>query len=151
MSPTRNQVFTALFALTASLEIDAGGTLFALRSRKFKAWSAVPADQQPALFQTEHTEQSTQRTGMDAARRFHASWTVYLRSDDSDPLDLGTVKLNDCLDAIENAFAGATDLQGKQTLGGLVYHAYIDGQIIKIPGDEDGQGMLVVPITLLVP
>jgi hypothetical protein len=129
MSPTRNQVFTALFALTASLEIDAGGT----------------------LFQTEHTEQSTQRTGMDAARRFHASWTVYLRSDDSDPLDLGTVKLNDCLDAIENAFAGATDLQGKQTLGGLVYHAYIDGQIIKIPGDEDGQGMLVVPITLLVP
>jgi hypothetical protein len=64
---TRNQVYAALFALTAGLTV-AGGGPFVTRSRKFKHFSKVAADQQPAFFQTEHTERPAERTNMPAKR-----------------------------------------------------------------------------------
>jgi hypothetical protein len=39
----------------------------------------------------------------------------------------------------------------RQTLGDRVYRAYIDGAIHKDNGDLDGQAMLIVPITIVIP
>jgi hypothetical protein len=38
---------------------------------------------------------------------------------------------------------------GRQTLGGLVSHCYIDGKIMKDPGDIDGDGVAVIPVKIL--
>lgn len=145
--PTRNQIFAALFGLTANLTLGSAGS-FVTRSRKFKHFSKVPTDQQPAHFQTEFLDKAQQKTGMAAIRRWHASWTVYFSSNPGDDNDVPTIAMNDIVDALEACVA---DPFNKQTLGGLVEHCFIDGEIIKIAGDDDGQGMIVVPITILVP
>jgi len=40
---------------------------------------------------------------------------------------------------------------GRQTLGGLVSNCYIDGKIMKDPGDLDGDGIAVIPVKILAP
>lgn len=145
---TRNQAFAALFALTANMVIDGGSGHFVTRSRKFKHFAKVPSDSQPAFFQTEHSESEHKTTSMPAIRRWHGSWVVYLSSDPENDADVPTSRVNDILDAFE---AVLSDPFQKQTLGGLVEHVYIDGTIMKVPGDDDGQGMIVVPLTILVP
>jgi hypothetical protein len=38
---------------------------------------------------------------------------------------------------------------GRQTLDGLVFHCFIDGKILKGPGDIDGDGIAVMPMKIL--
>jgi hypothetical protein len=38
---------------------------------------------------------------------------------------------------------------GRQTLGGLVSHCWIDGKIMKDSGDIDGDGIAVIPVKIL--
>ena len=116
--PTRNQIFAALFNLTANLNLGSAGA-FQSRSRKFKHWTKVPTDQQPALFQVELLDRSTAKTKMPAIRRFHVSWTIYFSSDPGDDADVPTIKMNDIIDALEACLA---DPFNQQTLGGLVEH-----------------------------
>ena len=40
---------------------------------------------------------------------------------------------------------------GYQTLGGLVYAAWVNGVIRKFEGDIDGQTIIAVPISILIP
>lgn len=145
---TRNQIFGALFNLTNGLVIDTVAGQFVTRSRKFKHFSKVSADQQPAMFQTEVLDHGTAKTGLPGIRKFRVSWTVYFTSDPGDDGDIPTIAMNDIVDALEGVLIEPFN---KQTLGGLVEHTFIDGEIIKISGDDDGQGMIVVPITILVP
>lgn len=148
---SRSAVYLALFALTASMSKDVGGLLVS-RSRKFKHFAAVPKTEQPAFFQTEPHEEQTQKTRMDTIRKWHANWVFYFSSDESDPASIPADTANTIIDQVEAIFAAAShpgDLN--VTLGGLAHHIFIDGSIIKIPGDDDGQGMLIIPITLLVP
>jgi len=37
----------------------------------------------------------------------------------------------------------------RQTLGGMVSHCRIDGQVMKDPGDLDGDALLWVPLKIL--
>lgn len=148
--PTRNAVFAALFALTANLQLDPETPALVKRSRKFRHFSKVATDQQPALFQTEHTETATERTNQPAVRKWQANWTLMTWADPDDESQLGTVWLNDYLDAFDKALKPPPG-QPKQTLGGLVHHAFAEGTILKVPGDDDGQGLLTYPIILLVP
>ncbi len=155
MTATRNTVFATLFALTANMEVGhtipvPAFTPFKSRSRKFRHFSKVDPKQQPAFFQTEHSEQAAELTNMPPFRKWTAWWTVFISSNQDDLNIAATVYLNDYLDAFDARLRPAPG-QSKQTLGGLVHHAFIDGSILKVPGDDDGQGMLAVPITILVP
>lgn len=150
MTTTRNQAFAALFALTDGLALPGDTPALVSRSRKFKHFDKVPTDQQPALFQTEHSETQTEATNMRPRRKWMAHWTLYVSSDPGDPDEQAAAWLNDYLDAFDAAIAPPKG-QPTQTLGGLVHHAFIDGAIIKVPGDDDGQGMLAVPLAILVP
>lgn len=63
----------------------------------------------------------------------------------------GSSVLNPMLDAIEAALA-PTGPSGYQTLGGLIIDCRIEGEIIKVLGDEDPSGVCgaVIPIMILV-
>ncbi len=145
--PGRNEIFQALFDLTANLDLGTAGA-FVTRSRKFRHWSKVDSGDQPALFQVEPLDRSTAKTRMPATRRYQVQWTVYFTSDPGNLEDVPTIKMNDILDALEGCLFEPF-LQ--QTLGGRVAHTFIDGEIIKVAGDDDGQGMLIIPITILGP
>jgi hypothetical protein len=140
----RNAIFGALFALT---DITWGSSqTFAERGRRLKPWDKAPS---PALYQMEGNETILSRDGQLDKRTLRANWIIYHRGgkeQSSTPSDLS----NDILDALETALRPPM-ANARQTLGGLAYRVFIDGQIHKDNGDLDGQALLIVPITIIVP
>lgn len=57
------------------------------------------------------------------------------------------------IEAIENALEPIVEPQGALTLGGRVYHCWIEGSCYTFTGDIDaeGQGMAIVPIKIMIP
>lgn len=123
-------------------------------SRRVKLFSDVTASQQPACFQAEHADQVGQVTGMPYKSVLEANWIIY-QNVSQDPNALGTVENNSILKGVMEALRPLPQdpgfLDNRNTLNGLVWHCYVQGRVFKDPGDIDGQGMLIVPIKVLVP
>jgi hypothetical protein len=62
--------------------------------------------------------------------------------------------IDDLLDAVDNAlkppYVDQLKNGGRQTLGDLVYNAYVDGEPDIAPGDEQGIGTTVIPIKVVL-
>lgn len=133
---------------------DPDARQFVTISRRVKLFSDVSADQQPACYQAEWASEEQQVSGMPYKTTLMANWIVY-QCVGKDKNALGAVENNLILGGIRQALAPLPTDPGFQdrrnTLNGLVYHCFISGRIFKDPGDIDDQGMLVVPIKLLVP
>ncbi|MFK7088682.1 hypothetical protein AAFM71_07680 [Chromobacterium violaceum] len=118
-------------------------------SRRLRHWSDVDASQQPAMFQAQVRESPIPG---DPSRGLPTKWTlsadvyVYARTDgDQAP---GTV-LNPLLDAIEAALQPDNPVLRAQTLGGMVEHCWIDGDIETDEGALGDQAVAIVPIRIL--
>lgn len=158
--PTREQVFSRLFGLLNGVTFDVNPSGapnvmgFKTMTRKIVLFSDVPAPEQPWIGQAEHNEQSRQVSGMPYKREWAASWMVYHKAN-AQPGNVGAIWNNQIIDALEAALAPKPQDEGyfeeRNTLSGLVYHCFIDGEIFKDPGDIDQQALIVVPIKLLVP
>ena len=155
---SREAIYAALFALVSqgeglpgAIAWGAGETL-AFTSRRVRLWAEVPA--QPALCQAEHDETVVQQTRLPYRRKFTASWLIY-HAAGADPAATPASTSNAILDAIEAVFTPVPPDPGwndsRLTLGGLVHHCWIDGKVFKDPGDLDGQALIIVPISILVP
>jgi hypothetical protein len=133
---------------------DSSEHRFLTVSRRVKLWADVPHPQQPACFQAEHADETGQVTGMPYKTVLGANWIIY-QCVNMDKKAIGAIENNLILDGVRRALAPKpTDrgfLDNRNTLGGLVHHCFISGKIFKDPGDIDGEGMMVVPIKLLVP
>lgn len=68
-----------------------------------------------------------------------------------DPNAIPATQLNNLLDAIDVCLAPDNAMTNKCTLGGLVSHCYVLGEIPKAPGDLDGEGIAVIPLDILLP
>lgn len=160
MMPTREQVYEAIFALTNGVEWNIGTDLapvmqgFNTRTRRIALFSDVPSEQQPWIGQAEHDEQSLQTTNLPYIRTWKVRWLIYHRKGD-DPSSVPAIWNNLIIDALEAALVPPPQDPGffdqRNTLSGLVYHCFIDGEIFKDPGDIDNQALIIIPITLLVP
>lgn len=150
----RELILSTLFALTENVQWGTPTPRgFVTRSRRVKLFSDVPADQQPALYQAEHDELTSQQSNMPYKWVLKAEWIVY-QATGFDPNAVPATENNLILDALQAALAPPPQDEGypkRNTLGGLVHHCYIDGTVFKDPGDIDNQGMLVIPILMLVP
>ena len=151
--PTRDSILSALFALVSTGE-GLPGTLtwgasqtLAYTSRRVRLWDDLPV--QPALCQAEHDETVTEATGLPSKTTLSASWLIYHQAA-KDPAAVAATETNQILDAVQALFP-AGDPDNVQTLGGLVHHCFINGKIFKDSGDLDGQALIIVPITILVP
>lgn len=129
-------------------------TGFVTSSRRVKLFNAVPAEQQPACFQAEHANTEGQVSGMPYKTTLEATWLIYQCLAKDGDIE-ATIENNKIMKAVRQALAPfPTDVgfpDHRNTLGSLVYHCMISGRVIKDPGDIDGQGMIIVPIKLLVP
>lgn len=156
--PTREQIYQALWALTAEMKWDvvvspASFNTWVSSDRRVKLFADVPTPQQPFICQAEHGEAIAQKSNLPYRRVFEASWIIYQASG-LNKSTAGAILNNKILDAVQAAMVPKpTDVGFPQrnTLGGLVYHCYIDGIIFKDPGDIDDQAMMVVPVKMLVP
>lgn len=142
---SRKAIFTALLALAQNVTWGAG-EVFDETSRRFKMWDKAPAR---ALYQVELDEEIRSQDGQLDRTTLRANWVIYHRAGKDQsavPADTTAEILDAIASAIHPTLPGA-----RQTLGGLAYRVFISGKIIKAEGDLDGQTMIVVPITILVP
>lgn len=158
--PKREEIFTALFGLLNNVSWNVGTNAapdirgFKEKTRIIRLFSDVSPALQPWIGQAEHSETVEQITNTPYKRKFKASWMVYHRAADTPNLP-GAIWTNLILDALEAALAPVPQDEGffddRNTLQGLVWHCFIDGEVFKDPGDIDKQALVIVPITLLVP
>ena len=143
---TREPIFQALFALGAGATWGEPGRGFAYASRRVRLADDLPA--LPALCQAEHEETVERVAGQPPRRILSAAWIVHHTAAGPDAVAASVNNL--ILDALE-ATLPPDSPDGDCTLGGLVAHAWIEGQVFKDPGDLDGRALMIVPIRLLVP
>ena len=150
LSVSRETVLAALFAkLSSATFTEVGGASeFVTSSRRLRLWSDVPAGQRPAMFMTDHHETPSYRSENTPAL-VTISVEVFVYIDSSDPSSVPSTDLNNILDGLDAAIAPGPGEQ-RQTLGGLVSHCRVEGQILKDPGDLDGDGLLIVPILVML-
>jgi hypothetical protein len=140
----RNAIYDALVALGATLTGSSFGSI-ADSGRRLKMWDKAP---KPALYQVEPDELYRSQAGQLTRRTLKATWVIYHQAG-KDQASVPASVSADIMDAIDIALP--EPVARRQTLGGLVYAAYIDGTVKKFEGDLDGQTIITVPITILVP
>ncbi len=142
----REAIYAALFALWTPAY-----SWKQTPSRRLKLWAEVQLEDRPTAYQFEGAEESYDWTNqVNPKVVLTAQIFVYFNS--KDPNVIGSTEMNTVLDAIHNRLipSGRDLTTGRQTLGGLVHSARIQGSVTRVPGDIDGDGMAIVPIRILV-
>jgi hypothetical protein len=143
MAATREQIMQALFALVSA------PSQFITKSRRLQLWDTVSAGEKPAIFMYERDDVYS---GADRYTPPKVMMSVDLFIYTRPGTDTGITPisiLNPLIDAVDAALRPGPAAGGRQTLGGLVSHCYIDGKIMKDPGDLDGDGIAVIPVKIL--
>lgn len=147
----RSEVFNALFNLIKTVAPPAG-TSWGTQSQSLVIWDEVSAASQPALF-LHRGPQTAEQTRAFGVTKWHwkATIWIYYRVDGlKNSTTMYPDQLTDqFIDNFEQTFQ--TDpLVGPLTLGGLVYHCWIDGSIFTENGINDGQAIILIPISILI-
>jgi len=136
---TRETIYAALFS---TLSAVAG---FVTVSRRLKHWTDTPPAAQPALFVIQRREAVVTVPGLNPVYTLEVDAYLYAYSGDltASPAQL----LNPLLDAVTATLLpdAATN---KQTLGGLVQHCWIEGNIETDEGVLGSQAVAIVPIRI---
>lgn len=147
MAMNREAILQALFALLSTLP----GLV--VKSRKPRYWEDVLSSEKPALFLA-GGDQEPKNDASGAPVTWTLRATAYLYVESQDPDLPPSAVINVYLDRLEILLAppcpGAPWPAGFCSLGGLVRHVWIDGEIVT-SGDLLGdQGIAIVPLSMLV-
>lgn len=150
---TRAPILNALFAQIAGTQTLPAGTWskgWTTASQTLRLWKDVAASEHPAFFLAYRGDTAVPLgSGPVTKWQLHADAWIYVMHDDAGSPAM--TQLAARIDAVESALApAATQSQGRQTLGGLVYAAKIVGEIETDEGSLGDQAIAVVPITLVV-
>jgi hypothetical protein len=147
MTASREAIMSALFALVSG-PILSSQSPFVTSSRRMRLWGDVPSGEKPALFMREiGDEYKGAERGLPPGVYMGVELYIYIDAGKDQSVDPISV-LNPLIDAVEAALKGSP-VNGRQTLGGLVFHTWIEGKIMKDPGDLDGDGVAVIPVKIL--
>lgn len=108
----------------------------------------VPANLQPAVFMTVTSQNAEQVTGLPTKYLLDAKVWIYAHRDTAG--DVPSVTVNRILDELDEVLRPPVGPAFKQTLGGLVEHCWIEGEIHTDEGWLGLQSIAVVPIRMLV-
>jgi hypothetical protein len=125
-----------------------GSAGYVTTGRRLKLWTDVAAAEKPAIFQYERGDNYSK--GNQYTTIIEMSVDLYIYT--APGMDSGVTPisiLNPLIDAVDAALKPSPATPGRQTLGGLVSNCYIDGKVMKDPGDLDGDGIAVIPIKIL--
>lgn len=138
---TREDIYIALFQrLSACAE-------FITASRRMRHWSDVAPADQPALFQCEPRQIAQRSPGLDTVWLLPVDAYVYVNTGADRDMAPGRI-MNPLLDAISAALAPDNPMTNKCTLGGLVVHCWIEGEIETDEGALGDQGVAIIPIVI---
>ena len=143
---TRSAASAALFTLVSSAYLWNNTP-----TRRVKIWADVPAEQRPAMFMSGASPTAVKWEIQPLPKRtYEVKLYIYVFATDANPGDVQ-------LDAIEDALfaamqpTGADQVFGRNTLGGTCFQARIKGLPIRIPGDLDSDGIMLVDIEIILP
>lgn len=152
MNVPREDILNALEALLQGARFwagpSAGQLAFVTFSRKYRSWDAVSEAEMPAGFLLGGFENADQQRayGETTWKKKAVLWLYTSHEPTSDAIP-GTA-LNYLLDAVE---ASLRPRDGEnQTLGGLINHCYISGEVPMSEGQlpNDTKSVAVVPIVI---
>lgn len=152
--PSLLPIYEALFQKLQSVSFPPLGvsslTSWGDVSRRVKHFNDVPREIQPAAYQAEHIQkwQPGKTIALPQRRIVPANWIIYFRTDGG---QVGADIQQALMDAINVALAPDDTESNKLTLGRLVEYCRVEGDAWFEPGDLDDQGMMVVPISMVVP
>lgn len=142
----REQIFVALYNLIAD-NIDSHlDFTIKKKSRVLKHWDDVMPVEQPCIFLTKGHEKIRQTTGLNSEIVMSANVWVYAQHKDK-TVSPATIS-NKILDALQKCLV--TDSPTNTlTLGGLVHHCWIEGDVVTDEGFLGTQAVIQVPINIL--
>ena len=145
MATTREQAMEALQTrLTSAYSFGAVG-------RRNVSPETIASPGSPALMLIKHHETyERQSPSLPPRRTLTVLACVYIDTG-TDPNAIPDAVLNPIQDAIDTALLPDDFTTGRCTLGGLVFSAYIKGEVIAAPGDKTGKGLAVIPIDIVFP
>jgi len=138
---SRETIYAALFALVSN------AAPFRTATRRIKEYADVAQATQPAILMVETGEKWDAPAGKPPIVTLTCRFFIYCES--GDPTEPVSTQLNTLLDATMNALASTQWQNYRQTLGGLVSHARIAGDVTIAEG-LSGQSEAVVPVEILV-
>lgn len=146
----REEIFAALFALAQTANTQA--TPFAVMSRRFIPWSERTNLEAAELYQIQLEQPASQAVHFGLTKwTLKALWVGYFPVNTDDLATPTSPTLNIYMDALEAALRGPQTATPKQTLGGLVNNAFIDGTVLIDEGLNSGPPALIsIPITINV-
>jgi hypothetical protein len=98
------------------------------------------------MFMTCHGESTTYRS--ENTHLYNKmSVKVFVYTDSADKMSVPDTDISVILDALDVTLSPGPGEQ-RMTLGGLVSHCRVDGEILRDPGDMDGDGLIIVPISI---
>jgi len=150
VNPSRETVMAALWARVSS------AANFNTKSRILRHWSDLAPEDYNAIFMAKAAERIERRRGVPPKTTLGATLYVYVRTntENDDGAQSPSEILDPILDAIDLALKpDATDpVKGNVcTLGGIVSHAWISGEIITSEGTLGNIEVAIVPVEVLVP
>lgn len=146
---TREPIYAALWNLFLGNAALAGR--FVTTSRYLRHFDDVTPDEMPALFITQ-TGESWEKDGKGIpAKRTLLSHLVMYDYTGQPNAVMPSGLVNALLDVVDDAIEQPGNPGNVQTLGGLVEHVYINGQIDIAEGLLQGKSVVVVPIEILLP
>lgn len=148
----REPIYTALFNLVLNHPEVKGQ--FVTTGRFLIPVTDIDPERMPALFLLQHGENWVRKgRGIPAIRTLHCSFVMYAWTPEHAYTYPATL-INTMMDVLDDAIEMNGTPGNVQTLGGLVNHVYIEGQVQVIEG-QLGAGqqasVLVAPITMLLP
>lgn len=144
----RSQIFGALFDLIQTIPCPVGSR-WKTASQKLVQWDKVPPVNQPAIYLYRGPQKAESNKVFGVTKwQLRATLWIYFRTDGLQTSNTYPDQITDpLLDAIEEVFQPSPQVQ-RNTLGGLVYHCWIDGVIVFDSGISDGQAVCIVPLSL---
>lgn len=148
---TREEIYVALWNLFLNHPLVQGK--FVTTSRYLEHFDDVAPERMPALYITQ-TGESWERAGRGISfkRTLHSHLVLYDFSNapgSGSPLQ--ATLLNDMMEVISEVMTVVGTPDNAQTLGGLVYQAYVEGDVQIAEGLLQGKSVLVVPINIIMP
>ena len=149
---TRESIYDALFCLIKNITWQQNGipTQFRYSSRYLQSFDTILDGQLPAIFLRQYREPTTQPVLALPIWKMKAQIWIYALAagNASQPQNYPAQQINPILDSLQTALQGPVPGE-KQTLGGLVEHVKIDGDIImNDPVVPDQQIIILVPVTI---
>jgi hypothetical protein len=138
---SREAIMQALFTLVSASDG------FVTKSRRLRLWNEVGSGDKPAIFQYERGDVYSNGKNYLPIVEMDVDLFIYIDAG-RDRSIAPITALNPLIDAVDAGLRTGV-INGKQTLGGLVSHCWIDGKIMKDPGDIDGDGIALIPIKIL--